>query len=351
MAQNRAPILDSTTFAAKNNTMLRRPRRNRVSASVRGLVQETHLESSHLILPLFLLDGENLRSEVPSLPGTFRLSLDQILKEIEACMKLGLSSFVLFPAVPESFKDKTGTYGYDPANFYLKAAAKIKQEFPECTLISDVALDPYSSDGHDGVVRGGKIVNDETVGILAKISVAQAAAGFDILGPSDMMDGRVGGIRQALDEAGFTDTGIMSYTAKYASAFYGPFRDALDSAPKENADIPKDKKTYQMNPANQREALIEAELDTEEGADYLMVKPAVNYLDIIHLLKTNFKLPIAAYHVSGECAMLLAACRNGWLDFDKAMPETLMGIRRAGADVILTYFAKTFAQMKAEGRV
>jgi porphobilinogen synthase len=315
------------------------------------LVQETHLENSHLVLPLFLLDGENKRSEVPSLPGTFRLSLDQVLKEIGECLQLGLSSFVLFPAVPEINKDKTGTYGYDPTNFYLKAATKIKQEFPECTLISDVALDPYSSDGHDGVVRAGKIVNDETVDILSKISVAQAAAGFDILGPSDMMDGRVGGIRQALDEAGFTDTGIMSYTAKYASAFYGPFRDALDSAPKDNADIPKDKKTYQMNPANKLEALIEAELDTAEGADFLMVKPALNYLDIIHLLKSNFKLPIAAYHVSGECAMLLAASRNGWLDFYKAMPETLMAIRRAGADVILTYFAKSFAKMRVEGRV
>lgn len=332
--------------------MLKRPRRNRVSASIRGLVQETHLETSHLVLPFFLLEGENKRIEVPSLPGTSRLSLDQVLKEIGECMRLGLSSFVVFPAVPEASKDKTGTYGYDPANFYLKAATEIKKEFPECTLISDVALDPYSSDGHDGVVRSGKIVNDETVGILAKISVAQAAAGFDVLGPSDMMDGRVAGIRQALDEAGFVDTGIMSYTAKYASAFYGPFRDALDSAPKDNnADIPKDKKTYQMNPANKREALLEAALDTEEGADYLMVKPAVNYLDIIQLLRENSHLPIAAYHVSGECAMLLAAGRNGWLDFDKAMPETLMSIRRAGADVILTYFAKTFAQMRMEGRV
>jgi len=331
--------------------MLRRPRRNRVSASVRGMVQETHLEVSHLVLPLFLMDGENIRSEVPSLPGTFRLSLDHLLGEIASSLELGLSSFILFPAVPDTLKDKTGTYGYDPSNFYLKAATSIKQHFPECTLISDVALDPYSSDGHDGVVRGGKIVNDETLHILAKMAVAQAEAGFDILGPSDMMDGRVGAMRRALDEAGHTDTGIMSYTAKYASAFYGPFRDALDSAPKDSDDIPKDKKTYQMNPANKREALIEAELDTEEGADFLMVKPALNYLDIIHLLKTNSKLPIAAYHVSGECAMLLAASRNGWLDFDKAMPETLMAIRRAGADVILTYFAKVFAEMRKEGRV
>ncbi len=266
-------------------------------------------------------------------------------------MALGLRSFIMFPAVPEDLKDKTGTYGYDPANFYLKAASSIKHHFPECTLISDVAMDPYNSDGHDGLVRSGKVVNDESVGILSRMAVAQAEAGFDIVGPSDMMDGRVGAIRKSLDEAGFTDTGIMSYTAKFASAFYGPFRDALDSAPKAGEDIPKDKKTYQMNPANKREALIEAELDAEEGADYLMVKPAVNYLDVIHLLKSNFNLPIAAYHVSGECAMLVAASRNGWLDFDTAMPETLMGIRRAGADVVITYFAKTYAEMKAKGQV
>ena len=216
-------------------------------------------------------------------------------------------------------------------------------------MISDVALDPYSSDGHDGVVRNGKIVNDETLGILAKMSVAQADAGFDLLGPSDMMDGRVGVIRNALDENGFTDTGIMSYTAKYASAFYGPFRDALDSAPKSDPNIPKDKKTYQMNPANKREALIEGELDTAEGADFLMVKPALNYLDVIHVMKENFELPIAAYHVSGECAMLIAACQNGWLEYEKAMPETLLSIHRAGADAILTYFAKDYAKMVKNG--
>ena len=325
--------------------MLRRPRRNRTSATIRGLAQETHLQVSHLIYPLFLVDGKGIKSEIHSLPGVFRFSLDNLLQEIEECMSLGLTNFILFPAVPEQFKDKTATYSYDPANFYLKAAMAIKQRFPECSLTSDVAMDPYSIDGHDGLVKGGKIVNDETLPILAKMSVAQAAAGFDILGPSDMMDGRVGAMREALDEAGFTDTGIMAYTAKYASAFYGPFRDALDSAPKEGDDIPKDKKTYQMNPANKREALIEAELDLTEGADFLMVKPALNYLDVIHLLNENFELPIAAYHVSGECAMLIAACRNGWLDFEKAMPETLMSIRRAGADAILTYFAKDYAKL------
>ena len=331
--------------------MLRRPRRNRRSAAIRGLATETRLTPHHLVQPIFLLDGQHIREEVSSLPGTFRLSFDQVLPEIEACLQLGIKSFIMFPAVPEEFKDKTGTYGYQEDNFYLKAATEIKKRFPECCLISDVAMDPYSSDGHDGLVSKGRILNDETLPILGKMSVAQAEAGFDILGPSDMMDGRIGYMRKALDKAGFTETGIMAYTAKYASAFYGPFRDALDSAPREDDDIPKDKKTYQMNPANQREALIEAELDTAEGADFLMVKPALNYLDVIALLKQNSELPIAAYHVSGECAMLLAASKNGWLDYEKAMPETLLSIHRAGADVIITYFAKDYAQFYQEGRI
>lgn len=325
--------------------MLRRPRRNRRSAAIRGMAQETHLALGYLVQPLFLVPGKNVRDEVHSLPGTFRLSSENILREIEDCMELGLRNFILFPAIPEKRKDKTGTYSYDPKNFYLKMAAGIKKRFPECSLTSDVALDPYNVDGHDGVVRNGRIDNDETLPILAKMAVAQAGAGFDLLGPSDMMDGRVGAMRKALDAAGFYETGIMAYTAKYASAFYGPFRDALDSAPVESGDIPKDKKTYQMNPANKREALIEGELDLAEGADFLMVKPALNYLDVIHLMKENFELPIAAYHVSGECAMLIAACQNGWLDYEKAMPETLLSIHRAGADAILTYFAKDYAKM------
>ena len=326
--------------------MLRRPRRNRNSAAIRGLTQETHLSPGHFVNPLFLVEGSHVKNEVHSLPGVYRLSIDNILKEIDDCMGLGINSFMMFPAIPVQFKDKTGTHSYDPKNFYLKATEIIKKQFPSCCLISDVALDPYSIDGHDGIVRNGKIANDETLEVLAKMSVAQANAGFDLLGPSDMMDGRIAAIRGALDENGFTDTGIMSYTAKYASAFYGPFRDALDSAPKASDDIPKDKKTYQMNPTNKREALIEGELDTAEGADFLMVKPALNYLDVIHMMKENFELPIAAYHVSGECAMLLAACRNGWLEFDKAMPETLMSIRRAGADVIITYFAKEYCRLR-----
>ena len=326
--------------------MLRRPRRNRQSQAIRNLSTETLLTVDHLVYPLFVVDGKDIKEEVSSLPGNYRMSIEHILKEIEDCMSLGLKSFILFPAVDARYKDKTGSYGYHPDNFYFKIARTIKEKFPGCCLISDVALDPYNIDGHDGIVRDGKIQNDETLLQLSKMAIAQAKAGFDILGPSDMMDGRIQAIREALDLKGYTDTGIMAYTAKYASAFYGPFRDALDSAPVDNAEIPKDKKTYQMNPANKREALIEAELDTAEGADFLMVKPALNYLDVIHLLKDNFELPIAAYHVSGECAMLIAACQKGWLNYEQAMPETLLSIHRAGADVILTYFAKDFAKMQ-----
>lgn len=331
--------------------MMIRPRRNRRSAAVRGLMRETHLTPGHLIQPLFLLPEAQGESEVSSLPGTFRRGIEKLLPEIESCLKLGLRSFVIFPAVPDEKKDKEATYSYAADNFYLEAARTIKQHFPEACLISDVAMDPYSIDGHDGLVGQGRILNDESLPILAKMSVAQAAAGFDILGPSDMMDGRVGFMREALDREGFYETGIMSYTAKYASAYYGPFRAALDSAPREDEDIPKDKKTYQMDPANAREALREAFLDTEEGADFLMVKPALHYLDIIALLKAETELPIAAYHVSGECAMLLAACQNGWLDYEKAMPEVLLSIHRAGADAILTYFAKDYALRYANGQI
>ena len=331
--------------------MLRRPRRHRRSAALRGLARETRLSLDHLILPLFLTEGKKIKDEISSLPGTYRWSADTLLPEVEACMELGLRSFVLFPKIQDQYKDATGSFATHEANHYLHTARAIKERFPECALISDVALDPYSSDGHDGVVRNGQIDNDETLPLLAAMSVAQAQAGFDILGPSDMMDGRVRTMREALDREGYTNTGIMAYTAKYASAFYGPFRDALDSAPSASTDIPKDKKTYQMDPANKREALVEAELDTDEGADYLMVKPALNYLDIIHLLRENSELPIAAYHVSGECAMLLAACRNGWLDYEQAMPETLLGIHRAGANAILTYFAKDYAKWVRTGSV
>lgn len=324
----------------------RRPRRNRKSAVVRLHSQETRLHVSQLIYPFFLIDGQDKKIEVASMPGNYRWSLDRLLIEIEECISLGINSFVLFPAVADALKDTYATHSYAADNFYLNAIRTIKAAFPECCIMTDVAMDPYSSDGHDGLVRDGKILNDETLPILAKMSVAQARAGADIIGPSDMMDGRVGVIREALDAEGFTDVSIMSYTAKYASAFYGPFRDALDSAPRSG-----DKKTYQMNPANRQEALIEAELDYAEGADYLMVKPALAYLDVIHLLKTNYDVPISAYNVSGECAMLIAAAQNGWLDLNKAMVEMLTSIHRAGADVILTYFAKAYAQLVKDGKV
>ena len=316
-----------------------RPRRNRKSAAIRNMVEETQLGVQHLIYPIFLKDGKNIKEEIASLPNNYRWSLDQLIPEIETCMNLGIYTYDLFPAVDESLKDTIASYSYADDNFYLKAIRKLKETFPEIAIMSDVAMDPYSSDGHDGLVVDGRIVNDETLPILAKMSVAQAQAGVDIIGPSDMMDGRVGYIREALDLAGFTNTSIMSYTAKYASAFYGPFRDALNSAPKSG-----DKKSYQMNPANQREALLEAQLDFEEGADMLMVKPALCYLDIIHLLKQQFPIPITAYNVSGECAMVHAAAQNGWLNYELAVYEMLLSIRRAGADGILTYFAKDFAE-------
>lgn len=320
-----------------------RPRRNRKSQAVRKMVSETHLGVEHLIYPLFLVDGTNKKIEITSLPNNYRWSIDLLLKEVETCISLGIHSFVLFPVVDESKKDEIASYSYASDNFYLNAIHQLKTAFPEIELMSDVAMDPYSSDGHDGLVKNGKIVNDETLPILGKMSIAQAQAGIDIIGPSDMMDARVGYIRELLDLEGYTETSIMSYSAKYASAFYGPFRDALDSAPKHG-----DKKTYQMDPANKREALVEAALDAEEGADMLMVKPALAYLDVIHLLKENFDLPITAYNVSGEYAMIHAAAQKGWLDYNSVMHETLLSIKRAGADGILTYFAKDYAQLVRE---
>lgn len=305
------------------------------------MVEETKLGTENLIYPLFIENGKGIKNEVKSLPNNYRWSLDTLLPEIESCINLGIKSFDIFPVVKEELKDKLASYSYASDNFYLDAIYQIKKQFPEIVLMTDVAMDPYSSDGHDGIVEDGKIINDKTLEILGKMSVAQAQAGADIIGPSDMMDGRVGFIRNELDKNNFQDVSIMSYTAKYASAFYNPFRDALDSAPKSG-----DKKTYQMNPANKREALIEARLDIEEGADMIMVKPAICYLDVIHILKENFDVPVTAYNVSGECAMIYAASQNGWLNYETAMTEMLLSIRRAGADGILTYFAKDFAQFQ-----
>jgi porphobilinogen synthase len=308
---------------------------------VRALVEETKVTNDDLIFPLFLIEGTNKKSEVASMPGIFRLSGDLMLKEIEECLTHGIRAFDVFPAVEDQHKDKLATKSYDQNFFYLKTLREIKKKFPEACIMTDVAMDPYNSDGHDGLVKDGRIVNDETLEILGRMALAQAETGIDIIGPSDMMDGRVGYLRDVLDKNGFTEVSIMSYTAKYASGFYNPFRDALDSAPKFG-----DKKTYQMNPANRNEALIEAQLDIEEGADFLMVKPALAYLDIIRLLKDNSTLPIAAYNVSGEYSMIKAAALKGWLDGDRVMRETLLSIKRAGADVILTYFAKEFAKVR-----
>lgn len=320
--------------------LIRRPRRNRQSAVIRDMVQETRLLVTDFILPLFILEGQNVRSEVASMPGIYRLSLDLLLDEIQECVDLGIQAFDLFPNLPEAKKDKYATESHNPDGLYLGAIRTIKNRFPDVVIMTDVAMDPYSSDGHDGIVENGKILNDATLEILGKMTLAQAEAGATMIGPSDMMDGRVGYLRQVLDAGGFHDVAIMSYAAKYASAFYGPFRDALNSAPKFG-----DKKTYQMNPANSREALIEAQLDFDEGADFLMVKPAMAYLDIIKLLNDNFHLPIAAYNVSGEYAMIKAAAQKGWLDGERAMMESLMAIKRAGANVILTYFAKEAARL------
>lgn len=320
--------------------MLRRPRRNRRTAVIRALAEETKISVRDLIFPLFLVEGEGVKSPIASMPGIFRYSTDLLLEEVRDCMALGIHTFAVFPSLSDKKKDRFATESYREGSLYLQAIARIKAAFPEACVMTDVAMDPYSSDGHDGLVEQGVILNDETLEILGKMAVAQAQAGADMVGPSDMMDGRVGYIRSCLDSSGFKDVAIMAYTAKYASAFYGPFRDALNSAPKFG-----DKKTYQMNPANQREALIEAALDVAEGADFLMVKPALAYLDVIKLLKDNHQLPIAAYNVSGEYAMIKAAAQNGWLDGDRAMVECLLSIKRAGANIILTYFAKEYAQL------
>ena len=324
--------------------MLIRPRRNRKDPVIRKMIEETTIRPSDMIYPLFVVHPDERSSEIASLPGIKRFHPADLESEIGHCVSLGVLTFVLFPVVPDKFKNKTATYSYASDNFYLRTIEDLKRKFPGIVLMSDVAMDPYSSDGHDGLVENGRILNDETLDVLGKMAVAQAEAGIDIIGPSDMMDGRVRYLRDALDTHNFDHVSIMSYSAKYASAFYGPFRDALDSAPKSG-----DKKTYQMNPANKREALREAKLDEEEGADFLMIKPALNYLDVIHLIKENTHLPVAAYNVSGEYAMLMAACEKGWLDYRLAMPEMLLSIRRAGADIILTYFAKDFARLCKEG--
>lgn len=323
-----------------SNLLLKRPRRNRKSPVIRQLVQETHLLPSDLIAPLFVTEGHNIRHPLKSLPGQYHLSKDQLEQEIEKRIELGVKTFALFPLISSRYKDSRGSYALDPNLFLYEVVQRIKTKFPETCLIGDIALDPFTSHGHDGLINEkGEVLNDETLEVLQEMSIQYAAAGFDILAPSDMMDGRILAIRQALDDRDYKDISLMSYTAKYASSLYGPFREALQSTP-----LKGDKKSYQMNPANVKEALIEAALDESEGADFLMVKPATLYLDVIYRLQQASNLPIAAYHVSGEYAMLKAAAQNKWLEFLPALYETLLSIKRAGANMILTYGALEMAQ-------
>jgi porphobilinogen synthase len=304
------------------------------------MVRETSLTPAHLVAPLFVVDGDRERQPIPSMPGYERLSIDLLLEKCRQLADLGIGGVALFPALPTYKKDKTASEATNPDGLFPRAVSAVKEQVPELTIFTDVALDPYSCDGHDGLVsETGEILNDETVEVLARMAVLHARAGADYVAPSDMMDGRVGAIREALDVEGFHNVGIMAYSAKYASAFYGPFRDALDSAPKFG-----DKKTYQMDPANVREALREVRLDLAEGADMVMVKPALAYLDVIRAIWEISDVPITAYQVSGEYAMVKAAAERGWIDGDRVMLEILLAIRRAGADVIFTYFAEEAAQ-------
>jgi porphobilinogen synthase len=317
-----------------------RPRRNRRSEWTRRLVREHMLTTDDLIWPLFLTEGSNRRTPVPSMPGVDRLSVDQAVRAAEQAAKLTIPCVALFPYTDPGLRDEDGSEALNPDNLVCRAIRAIKKEVPEVGVLCDVALDPYTSHGHDGLVRDGVILNDETVAVLVKQALIQAEAGCDIIAPSDMMDGRVGAIRSALDAAGFVDTQIMAYSAKYASSFYGPFRDAVGSS----TTLKGDKRTYQMDPANSDEALREVELDIAEGADMIMVKPGLPYLDILARVKDAFGMPTFAYQVSGEYAMLMAAAQNGWLDGDKAMMETLIAFKRAGADGVLTYFAPRVAE-------
>lgn len=318
-------------------------RRNRIlrsNASIRSMVAETVLTPADFIAPLFIDEGENISYEIPSMPGYYRHSPDNTIKEVKTLWSMGVKSVLLFIKCNDAHKDNTGKEAWNENGLMQKSIKAIKDAVPEMVVMTDVALDPYSEYGHDGIVKDGKIVNDETVEALIKMSVSHAAAGADFVAPSDMMDGRIGAIRKALEENKFTHTGIMAYSAKYASCFYGPFRDALDSAPGFG-----DKKTYQMNYANRVEAIKETVMDIEEGADIVMVKPAMAYLDIIREVKNAVNVPVSAYHVSGEYAMIKAAAKMGWLDEPKAIMESLTAIKRAGADLIATYFTKDAVEM------
>ena len=313
------------------------------------MARETRLSVDNLIMPLFVIDGEGKREAIDAMPGQARFSIDLLVEEARSVADLGIPAVALFPALPDAIKDPVGSEGLNPDGLFPRAIRAVKDAVPDLVVVSDVALDPYSSDGHDGIVRDGVVQNDESLEVLSQMAVVQAEAGADVIAPSDMMDGRIGAIRTALDGAGFEDTAVLSYAAKYASSFYGPFRAALDSAPRQRDDIPADKKTYQMDPANVREALREVALDLDEGADMLMVKPALAYLDVIWRVRETVDVPVAAYHVSGEYAMIHAAAERGWADLRAAATEATVAIRRAGADLILTYFAKDLARWLREG--
>ncbi|ADY29383.1 MULTISPECIES: porphobilinogen synthase [Cellulophaga] len=317
-----------------------RNRRLRSNEAIRSLVRETIVSPDDFLVPLFVVEGKAIKEEIPSMPNYFRYSLDLLENEVKELWKMGLKSVLLFAKVPDNLKDNKGTEAVNPDGLMQRAVKTVKNACPDMLVMTDVALDPYSSYGHDGIIENGLVLNDESVEVLTEMSVSHAEAGADFVAPSDMMDGRILSIREALEDDGFYNTGIMSYSAKYASAFYGPFRDALDSAPVDEKDIPKDKKTYQMDYANRFEAIRETEMDIDEGADIVMVKPGLCYLDIVREIKNEVDVPVAVYQVSGEYAMVKAAAEKGWLNHDAVVMEQLTAIKRAGANIIASYFAK-----------
>ena len=324
---------------------IRRNRRLRTNEVIRNLVRETIVSPNDFLVPLFIVEGKGIKEEIASMPNYYRYSLDLLKDEVKTLWSLGLKSVLLFVKVDDALKDNNGTEALNPNGLMQRAIKTVKSVCPDMLVMTDVALDPFSSYGHDGIIENGKIINDATVEVLAEMSISHAEAGADFVAPSDMMDGRILGIREALDQSNLIDVGIMSYSAKYASAFYGPFRDALDSAPVDIKNVPKDKKTYQMDFANREEAIRETEMDMNEGADIVMVKPGLSYLDIVRDIRNSFDVPIAVYQVSGEYAMLKAAAEKGWLDHDAVMLEQITSIKRAGADIIASYFAKDVVRL------
>ena len=325
--------------------LLRRNRRLRVNDTIRALVRETTVTPNDFIVPLFVVEGKGVKEENPSMPDYYRYSLDILAKEVKELWSLGIKSVLLFVKVPDNLKDNQGTEALNPEGLMQRAVKTVKEATPQMLVMTDVALDPYSIYGHDGIIKEGVVLNDETVSVLAQMSLSHIQAGADWVAPSDMMDGRIEEIRRVLDENNYKNAGIMAYSAKYASALYGPFRDALDSAPVDMQDIPKDKKTYQMDFANRIEALKEVAMDVAEGADMVMVKPGIVYLDVVREVKNAVQVPVSVYQVSGEYAMIKAAAQRGWLDHDAIMLEQIYAIKRAGADLIASYFAKDVVKL------